>query len=86
MLVGPAVWGTKLTWDAWNPSSSESQATYNQDLSAQLSWFSGPNWGQYYEIIPAEIQGLLASILAMLLAEALARGLRKRSNHAVTPT
>jgi Na+/proline symporter len=86
MLAGPAVWGTKLTWDAWNPSSSESLATNNPDFPAQLSWFAWPNWGQYYGIIPAEIQGLLASVLAMLVAETIARGLRKRSNHVVTPT
>jgi len=86
MLVGPAVWGTKLTWDAWNLSSSESLATNNPDFPAQLSWFAWPNWGQYYGIIPAEIQGLLASVLAMLVAETIARGLRKRSNHVVTPT
>lgn len=85
MIVGPAVWGMKLAWDAWNPSFGESMAIQNQNLSDQLSWFSWTYWGQYYGIIPAEIQGLLASILTMVTAEAIAHGLCKRCNHSSTP-
>lgn len=85
MILGPTIWVTKLTWDAWNPSFSESLAINNQHLTSRLSWFSWTRWVQYYGMIPAEIQGLLASILAMVAAESIARGLRNLSDPAAPP-
>lgn len=86
MILGPTIWVTKLTWDGWTHFSDEVLTTHGDLLTPPISWFTWRYWWHCYTIIPAEIQGLVVSILAMFAVEAIVRGLRRRSNPSIHST